>query len=349
MASISCTSKRSRGRAAYLPNRRFKKSMKSEACRLATFVNYPVSVPMIPSSLASAGFFYHSSSNEEDEVTCFACGCNISGWNQFDIPKEKHFEKSPNCRFLAGDFDDVPFGDLLRNTNMGDSPLVSLAQDSETLSESVQGIEYGEFTLQSRLSSIASDSSASSGAPDNVLSSSSNNSRTNSGNLISDSTNIMRSGDAFGGALMPSLVGHPSITSYPRRQDSFIYSMTETERRRELRREKMRLETFSTWPASAPVSKEVIAKAGFYFIGPGDRVRCAFCFNVLRMWEEGDIPEEEHRRYFPNCPLLKNTANCGNVCKEDDYMPLWGQTNATAQSEPVSNININHYSCLKPL
>ncbi|XP_055971072.1 baculoviral IAP repeat-containing protein 3-like isoform X1 [Sorex fumeus] len=68
--------------------------------------------------------------------------------------------------------------------------------------------------------------------------------------------------------------------------------------------EKARLLTFGTWPLSF-LSPEDLAKAGFYYIGPGDRVACFACGVKLSNWEPKDDAMSEHLRHFPNCPFLK--------------------------------------------
>ena len=72
-----------------------------------------------------------------------------------------------------------------------------------------------------------------------------------------------------------------------------------------MKEEKARLESFPHCWAESAVSKEDVAKAGMYYIGPGDRVRCAFCMHVLKDWEKGDEPELEHKKFSPDCPRLK--------------------------------------------
>ncbi|RWS07984.1 uncharacterized protein B4U79_05370 [Dinothrombium tinctorium] len=52
-------------------------------------------------------------------------------------------------------------------------------------------------------------------------------------------------------------------------------------------------------------SEQDLAKAGFYFLNDGDRVKCHYCKGVIYKWEPGDKPLEEHKRYFPFCSYLK--------------------------------------------
>ncbi|XP_076782239.1 baculoviral IAP repeat-containing protein 3 isoform X2 [Arvicanthis niloticus] len=69
--------------------------------------------------------------------------------------------------------------------------------------------------------------------------------------------------------------------------------------------EKARLLTYQTWPLSF-LSPAELAKAGFYYIGPGDRVACFACDGKLSNWERKDDAMSEHQRHFPSCPFLKD-------------------------------------------
>ncbi|KAK6168965.1 hypothetical protein SNE40_020109 [Patella caerulea] len=77
--------------------------------------------------------------------------------------------------------------------------------------------------------------------------------------------------------------------------------------------EQNRYETFrSQWPSSAAVTPDELAKAGFKYIGPGDRVKCVFCHGILSNWVPGDRPFEEHKKHFPNCVFVCG-MNVNNV------------------------------------
>ncbi|XP_004484181.3 baculoviral IAP repeat-containing protein 3 [Dasypus novemcinctus] len=69
--------------------------------------------------------------------------------------------------------------------------------------------------------------------------------------------------------------------------------------------EKARLLTYQMWPLTflSPID---LAKAGFYYTGPGDRVACFACGGKLSNWEPKDDAMSEHQRHFPNCPFLEN-------------------------------------------
>ena len=75
---------------------------------------------------------------------------------------------------------------------------------------------------------------------------------------------------------------------------------------------------FQDWPTSIPVSKEELAKDGFYYMNTGDKVKCVFCNLVLKNWELGDSARTEHTRFNPTCPFLRN-RQCGNIPIIEDH------------------------------
>ncbi|XP_065547470.1 baculoviral IAP repeat-containing protein 7 [Lathamus discolor] len=87
----------------------------------------------------------------------------------------------------------------------------------------------------------------------------------------------------------------------------FIWSM---------RNEAQRLRTFWRWPATSPVSPRDLAKAGFFYIGPRDEVRCFCCSGVLKDWAPGDNPVAEHQKFFPSCKFI-----CGEAVGNQEMQP----------------------------
>ncbi|KAG7280203.1 hypothetical protein CRUP_037564 [Coryphaenoides rupestris] len=71
-----------------------------------------------------------------------------------------------------------------------------------------------------------------------------------------------------------------------------------------MRREQERLDSFHTWTLSVITPGE-LAKAGFYFLGQGDRVACFSCGGQLSNWEPGDRAVSEHQRFYPNCRFVR--------------------------------------------
>uniref|UniRef100_A0A3Q4MUL2 RING-type E3 ubiquitin transferase n=1 Tax=Neolamprologus brichardi TaxID=32507 RepID=A0A3Q4MUL2_NEOBR len=85
----------------------------------------------------------------------------------------------------------------------------------------------------------------------------------------------------------------------------------------QMRREGERLRTFHNWPADAPVTSGDLAKTGFFFLGPGDKVQCFCCGGILRCWVQGDSPATEHKRHFPACNFILGRA-VGNIPLQAD-------------------------------
>nr|XP_057906904.1 baculoviral IAP repeat-containing protein 7 isoform X2 [Doryrhamphus excisus] len=102
--------------------------------------------------------------------------------------------------------------------------------------------------------------------------------------------------------------GIPSRSGMPDDRSTMLYILEEPQ----MRGEGERLRTFQTWPTDAPVTSGDLAKAGFFFLGQGDKVQCFCCGGVLRCWVHGDSPTAEHKRHFPTCSFIRGRA-VGNI------------------------------------
>lgn len=65
-----------------------------------------------------------------------------------------------------------------------------------------------------------------------------------------------------------------------------------------------RLRTYRSWPISF-ISPEQLAQAGFYYLNVADQVKCAFCDGIIGQWEVDDQPLLEHKKFFPECPIVR--------------------------------------------
>ena len=73
-----------------------------------------------------------------------------------------------------------------------------------------------------------------------------------------------------------------------------------------------RLSSFiGKWSEDSFVTAEALAKAGFYYIGPLDRVRCFTCKISVYNWIEGDDAVGEHLRFSPQCTFIQNLMTKG--------------------------------------
>ncbi|XP_021028204.1 baculoviral IAP repeat-containing protein 2 [Mus caroli] len=98
--------------------------------------------------------------------------------------------------------------------------------------------------------------------------------------------------------LCSSPLNSRAVEDFSSRMDPCSYAMST---------EEARFLTYSMWPLSF-LSPAELARAGFYYIGPGDRVACFACGGKLSNWEPKDDAMSEHRRHFPHCPFLENTS-----------------------------------------
>nr|XP_026695219.1 zinc finger protein isoform X1 [Ciona intestinalis]XP_026695220.1 zinc finger protein isoform X1 [Ciona intestinalis] len=67
-----------------------------------------------------------------------------------------------------------------------------------------------------------------------------------------------------------------------------------------------RIVTFdSRWPKNkTQATIQQIAKAGFFYLGERDRVKCWYCNGGLQNWDPDDEPWTEHAKWFPTCEFL---------------------------------------------
>ncbi|XP_014812500.1 PREDICTED: baculoviral IAP repeat-containing protein 7 [Calidris pugnax] len=72
----------------------------------------------------------------------------------------------------------------------------------------------------------------------------------------------------------------------------------------EMETEEMRLSTFQNWPQYTDVRPEQLARAGFFYTGLNDIVRCFYCDGHVRNWSFGDDPWREHAKWYPGCEFL---------------------------------------------
>jgi hypothetical protein len=66
-----------------------------------------------------------------------------------------------------------------------------------------------------------------------------------------------------------------------------------------------RLDSFRDWPATLSQQPSELAKAGFYYFGIKDMVKCFFCNGGLKNWDYNDDPFTDHVRWFPTCQFIR--------------------------------------------
>nr|BAH72482.1 ACYPI001005 [Acyrthosiphon pisum] len=75
-----------------------------------------------------------------------------------------------------------------------------------------------------------------------------------------------------------------------------------------------RLRTFyGVWKLNF-ITPDQMAKAGLYYLGIQDRVRCLYCSTEFDYWQQGDDPVVEHKRQSPQCQFFNDSSAGYDVC-----------------------------------
>lgn len=69
--------------------------------------------------------------------------------------------------------------------------------------------------------------------------------------------------------------------------------------------EQDRFESFVGWPTYITQRPIALAKAGFFYFGTDDMVKCHYCNIAFSQWEPSDVPLIEHARFSPNCGFIR--------------------------------------------
>ncbi|XP_078506766.1 baculoviral IAP repeat-containing protein 2-like [Lissotriton helveticus] len=84
--------------------------------------------------------------------------------------------------------------------------------------------------------------------------------------------------------------------------------------RKKMKRELDRLDSFERWPSAAQAFCADLASAGFFYVGPEDRVQCFSCQGMLNCRILRGAAMQEHRKYNPHCHFAMG-RKVGNIPK----------------------------------
>ncbi|KAM9070808.1 baculoviral IAP repeat-containing protein 7 isoform 1-T1 [Sarcophilus harrisii] len=91
--------------------------------------------------------------------------------------------------------------------------------------------------------------------------------------------------------------------------------------------EQIRLDSFHNWPSASMVCPQQLARAGFFYTGQHDHVKCYYCDGGLRNWDRGDDPWREHAKWFPRCEFLlqsRGRAYVSSIQESSSLLDSWG-------------------------
>ncbi|XP_078077876.1 baculoviral IAP repeat-containing protein 2 [Mustelus asterias] len=313
--------------------------LSSELYRISTFAHFP-SHALSERSLARAGFYYTGVS---DKVKCFSCEETVDNWQPGDNAVERHKRCNPNCSFInslplgvdhlsnysafsppnAACFFQSSFhesgAELGLNRSIPHDPVVS--RSVEDISHQLRYPQYSGAmrSEEMRLQTFQNWPSYSSLIPAELA---------KAGFYYTGEEDRVAC-FVCGGKLSNWEPGDRAASEHRRHFPScpFVLGnqmgnipMSNTESQRmderselvramhprhpEMQSYDIRLQTFLRWPVRNFIQPEQLSRAGFYYVGQNDDVKCFYCDGGLRSWEAGDDPWVEHAKWFPRCEYL---------------------------------------------
>ena len=304
-------------------------SMNLELIRLETFKNFPASRTISTIKLAKEGFYY---SGHDDQVTCFSCGFEKSGWRVNDDPREIHSQQSPNCPFIQEQSVNVPVGES--SNSQGPENVVQIAQQSASNLNSSENRPQSQGTEEA----TSDENLPSTSERDHIALTPVRNVETTSvqRDPVSEPQNTEETRNEENFTNQQQV--HSSAINYSARKtqekiNAFLrnldplginfdrpkypaYAVLAT-----------RVSSYQGWPASLTQQPRDLGTAGFFYVGYGDYTRCFFCGGGLRNWEPGDDPWTEHARWFPKCAFVRQNKGDEFVAlvqiKHQELVSIW--------------------------
>ncbi|XP_044283380.1 E3 ubiquitin-protein ligase XIAP [Varanus komodoensis] len=303
--------------------------------RQHTFAHFPSNCPVSPATLAQAGFFY---TGVGDRVECASCHANIEGWRQGDSVVGRHKTISPNCSFItdsnAGQNDmHSVFSNCHRRTEnrlTGNVLHPPVDPDSDLyadyllrtgkvvdLSDSLYPRNPAMCEEEMRLRTFHNWPSYAPVTPKELA----------KAGLYYTGTDDEVECFCCGGKLknwepcdqawsehrrhFPRcffVLGHDvgNVANVPNQSGDAKLDTSEIEEsiphNPSMAFYEDRIKSFVMWRYL--ISKEQLARAGFYSTGNGDNVICFHCGGGLTDWQHNEDPWEQHARWFPGCKYV---------------------------------------------
>lgn len=281
--------------------------MNHEESRLRTFNTWPVDAPIEAARVAHGGFYY---TGQGMEVQCFSCGGKISEWSHGDHVMAKHRRLDPRCPFIVNPAMSGNVPKTIQNTPLFNN--YGMDNNERFLNYEERIRSYIDWPV----SHIVTPES-----------------------LADAGFYSIRQADKVKCAFCNGIVGFWEVGDDPKSEHRRhfpncpyvltdfgrqTYSMPTTSKTRSVTNlqelgihahrgprqsdyatVESRLRTYKNWTPDLIQTPEMLAEAGFYYVGMGDQVRCFHCDGGLRHWDPQDDPWVEHARWFPNCSFLR--------------------------------------------
>lgn len=107
-----------------------------------------------------------------------------------------------------------------------------------------------------------------------------------------------------------------------------------------MRFEVQRIKTFKTWSRTCPIGPGPLAKAGFFYVGIFDRVKCFSCGGQIDGWKKGDTAMGQHEKKNSQCKMVTNQETDNITLEKCNEMkkPL-SQNTEEVDGQVVPSIN----------
>ncbi|XP_041519568.1 baculoviral IAP repeat-containing protein 1b-like [Microtus oregoni] len=301
----------------------FNPQMRSEAKRLKTFVTYDTFRSWTPQEMAAAGFYY---TGVKLGVQCFCCSLILFCTRLRNLPIESHKKLRPECAFLLGkDVGNIGKYDIRVKSPEKLRGGKARYQEEEARLESFENWPFYAHGTSPRVLSAAGF--VFTGKRDTVQCFSCAGCL---GNWEEGDDPWKEHAKWFPKCeFLRSKKSSEEIAQYIKSYEGFVHVTGEhflnSWVRRELpmvsaycndsvfANEELRLDTFKDWPHTSPVAVEALVRAGLFYTGKKDTVRCFSCEGCMCNWEEGDNPLEDHTKFFPNCVFLQNLKSSAEM------------------------------------
>ncbi|XP_053331400.1 LOW QUALITY PROTEIN: baculoviral IAP repeat-containing protein 1 [Spea bombifrons] len=288
--------------------------MRNEVRRLKSFYTFKKLSSWCPKLMAAAGFFF---TGVELSVQCFCCGLVFCTASLSTPPYEDHIKHNPTCAFIRGK--DV--GNISKYDMRVQLPEHNQEKLGEFIEEEIRLTSFVGWPFYAKIPSdiLAKAGFFFTGKKDTVQCFSclgclgnweENDDPWREHAKWFPECKYLRSKktpeeirlyakyyngfSGFTGTHFTEVLGDRIFPSEARLANTNIFE-----------NEAVRLDSFKRWPENAHVEPADLAKAGFYYTGLSDTVKCFTCGICLQLFEPGDDPHKEHLKYSSGCGFLQ--------------------------------------------
>nr|XP_026695044.1 baculoviral IAP repeat-containing protein 2-like isoform X2 [Ciona intestinalis] len=254
-----------------------------EVYRLTTYRQFPMHVPVNVMLLATLGFLY---TGFKDRIKCFRCGQCVEGLNGTEDMSLPGWHK-PDCEFANGtDTTNVP---LRRLTEGPSHRSISPPSNMET------NISAGEL-----LNSATVNTSQQVETPNNL-----SVHQTPAAGPLNQTATVHRPSPPTPSAIVQSTRATEPGNSFPGTSLFPCNDPLNPHMRSESARLQTYLDNIRNWPSQQVLATpQQLSKAGLFYLGERDRVKCWYCNGGLQNWNRDDDAWFEHAKWFPECEFV---------------------------------------------